>query len=494
MKSFSTKLALGLIIVMAATLRFWHISSNPPGLFADEASNGYNAYSILKTGRDEYGNFMPLVFKSFGDYNPAFSVYTLLPSIKVFGLNIFAVRFPSALLGTLTIPLVFLFTKKLLDNNSKIGLISAFFLAISPWHIQFSRYDHEANFMLTFIIAALTTFLYTKKSIGKLTLSAFFFAIAFNSYQGAKILVPIVVLLLLAIYRKEILSFGKKLIFPLLILFLSTQPILLNFKNSLIRGQSVGILKDQNPVNTFVRNYLSHFSPNFLFTQGDTIGRHSVSGMGELYVFQIPLLLIGIWACFKLKGKNKYLLLGLLALAAIPASLTTPAPHALRSILFAPIWSIIIAMGLLEILNANFSKVKTTIFLLLLSLIGLYNFATYLHLYYSHYPKLRARDWQDGYFQMVQFVDPQKDNYTQIAVSNYFGQPYIFVLFFSKYDPRTYQTKGLEKYEFFGSSWQKSKPGKALVVTPPWQAHPSSVLKEVYAANGDLTFTISETE
>src|SRR3989344_6701054 len=94
---------LTLIIVLAAILRFWHVTQTPPALYWDEVSLGYNAYSILKTARDEHGKFLPLTnFGAFGDYKPPAYIYATVPSIAVFGLNEFAVRFPSALFGTLT--------------------------------------------------------------------------------------------------------------------------------------------------------------------------------------------------------------------------------------------------------------------------------------------------------------------------------------------------------------------------------------------------------
>lgn len=496
-----------LIGIIAAVLRFYQLGLTPPGLFVDEASNGYNAYSILKTAKDEYGNLMPLTFRAFGDYNPAFSVYTLVPSIAIFGLNNFAVRFPSAFFGTLTVFIVYLLVKKLFDDakiksaNSKTAAIfSAFFLAISPWHLQFSRYDHEANFMLFFAILGLTIFVYSLKKTNLLPFSALAFGIALNTYHGAKVEIPAIIFMLVLIFRKEILNLKKELILPVIILSIFAMPFILNFQNSLIRGQSVGILKDQKPLNSLVSHYLSHYSPNFLFTNGDNIGRHSVSGMGELYIFQIPLVIFGLIFLTSQKGKLKNLLLGLLLVAPISASLAQPAPHALRSILFAPVWAIISAFGVTAILTATKSnKMLKTGILSLLFLVGLYNFITYLHLYYKHYPKIRGRDWDDGYSQMVTYVNSIKDDYQTIAMSNYFGHPYIFVLFYTAYDPKTYQTQShdknaFDKYEFFGSSWAKTKEGKALVITPPWQAHPDNVLKEIFAQNGDLTFTVSETQ
>src|SRR4030042_5008814 len=146
------------IILIATILRFYQLSQIPPGLYSDEVSNGYNAYSILKTARDEYGNLLPLSFRSFGDYKPPFYIYVLVPSIAVFGLNDFAVRFPSAFAGVLTVLLTYIFTRQLFKNNN-IALWASFFLAISPWHLQFSRGGFEANFMIFLTLLGVVLFL-----------------------------------------------------------------------------------------------------------------------------------------------------------------------------------------------------------------------------------------------------------------------------------------------------------------------------------------------
>ena len=92
------------IFLIAAALRLFALGSNPPGLYWDEVSLGYNAYSILKTGHDEHNRFLPIdTFKAFGDYKPPGYIYATVPSIALFGLNNFAVRLPSALAGTLLV-------------------------------------------------------------------------------------------------------------------------------------------------------------------------------------------------------------------------------------------------------------------------------------------------------------------------------------------------------------------------------------------------------
>ncbi|MBU1031655.1 glycosyltransferase family 39 protein, partial [Patescibacteria group bacterium] len=131
------------VILLALTmlggfLRFYKITENPISLSIDEVSFGYNAFSILKTGRDEYGKFFPLTFKSTGDYKNPVPIYLMVPSIALFGLNEFGIRFPTALIATLTIPIFFLLFMEI-SGSFKISLVATALLTISPWHIYYSR-------------------------------------------------------------------------------------------------------------------------------------------------------------------------------------------------------------------------------------------------------------------------------------------------------------------------------------------------------------------
>lgn len=108
------------ILTLAAVLRLWNLSNVAPHLTQDEASLGYNAYSILKTGKDEYGQLFPVIFKSFGDYKPGLYIYLTVPSVAIFGLNEFAVRLPSALAGIISVYLVFL-VSNLLFKEKKLS-------------------------------------------------------------------------------------------------------------------------------------------------------------------------------------------------------------------------------------------------------------------------------------------------------------------------------------------------------------------------------------
>src|SRR3990167_10335974 len=204
------KILLVTILLVAAVLRIYKLGANPPHLTPDEAALGYNAYSILKTGRDEYDELLPIVFKSFGDYKPGLYVYLTVPSVAVFGLTEFAVRLPSALMGVLAVYLLYLIIKKLFNS---LEIIASLMLAISPWHIHFSRGAWEINLALTLALAGIYMFLLSLKNQKYLIWSAGLFGLTLLTYQGAKLSTAIVILILLALHLKKVLKFKRKVLF-----------------------------------------------------------------------------------------------------------------------------------------------------------------------------------------------------------------------------------------------------------------------------------------
>ena len=229
MKIFPKTIIIALIILLALFLRFYKLSSNPPGLYWDEAVFGYDAYSILKTASDHHGRFLPLFFESFGDWKLPVYHYLLVPSIAVFGLNEFAVRSPSAFLGTLTVPLLYFLVKKLFSNgkSESIALVVALFLAISPWHIQFSRGGFESTAGLFLAAAGFYLFLLgiEKSKILFFTFSFLLFTLSMYSYHAYRIFTPLFLLSLAYLYRKEIKKHVGKVLIPLIIAFLLSIPL-----------------------------------------------------------------------------------------------------------------------------------------------------------------------------------------------------------------------------------------------------------------------------
>src|SRR3972149_9433109 len=124
------------ILFLCLVLRFYKIPQVPASLNWDEASNAYNAYSILNTAKDEYGNFLPLVNRSFDDYKPPAYMYSAIPFVWIFGLSELAARLPSAIFGVLTCVFIFFLAKNLTGDNA-VSYASFFVLSITPWHVQF---------------------------------------------------------------------------------------------------------------------------------------------------------------------------------------------------------------------------------------------------------------------------------------------------------------------------------------------------------------------
>ena len=116
MKAIFTHKLLIAIILLAALLRFYKLSALP-ALNADEAAIGYNAYSLIQTGKDEHGNSWPIHFQSFNDFKPGLYFYLVIPFVAILGLSEIAVRFPSALLGVATVLLVWLLVRELFPKN-----------------------------------------------------------------------------------------------------------------------------------------------------------------------------------------------------------------------------------------------------------------------------------------------------------------------------------------------------------------------------------------
>ena len=467
------------IILLAFFLRFYKLSQIPSSLDWDEASNAYNAYSILKTARDQYGSFLPVTNRSFDDYKPPLYMYLNVPTIAIFGLTPLAARLPSAIFGFLTIPLVYFLTKKLFRDRN-IALLAMFLLAISPWHIQFSRVGFEANVGLFMATSAICTFLYGIKNKKLLILSGILIGASFYSYHTERIFVPLIFIVILALWRKEIFSLSKKYLLSFviiavavalpLIIFIPPQVILQRFETTTSGSKLENVEKSIRYINqdgntgvakiihnrriiiaeTYIANYLSHFDFNFLFTKGDDNFRHHVEGIGMLYLFELPLVFYGAYCLIRGKTKAGAFIIFWLLLAPIAASPASPAPHAVRSLPEVIPLEIISAYGLYKLATKKLFAQKFILPVFYIWIAA--SFLIYQENYWIQYPDKFASFWQFGYKEAVQESAKIKNQYQKINVDRSLEQAYIFWLFTTKYDPKSYQTTGsrnhFDKYYF----------------------------------------------
>lgn len=546
-------IAVFFVVSLAFVLRFYRVTEIPPSLNWDEASIGYNAYSILKTGRDEWGRSWPVHFEAFGEYKLPVQIYASIPGIVIFGLNEFGVRILPVVYGTLTVLVLFFLARKI-SKNFWVGFWSAFFLAVSPWHIQLTRASFESSFSVFWVLSGLWMFLKgleghsRQKAAIWLVLSTLFFAVSVYTYNAARVFAPLFMLYLIISFRRWFLS--RKLATTIsLMLFLVLMVPLVSFIQSSggnSRYKLVSITDDPGlipridqarntsglptPVNQLInnrysyalfyfgQNYLAHFSPQFLFLSGAPHKQHHVQGVGEMYLFQLPLVLLGLWFLYRAKQPYRWVIVVWILFIFVPVSVTNDSiPNALRTVIAAPMYQLISAFGLVWIFQSVKKRYPNFLVLGYASGIVLFlvSFGFYLYNYYIVYPKAYSRDWQYGYKQVVGYIKNHRDEYDEVVFSRGYGEPHIFTLFFLKYDPRFYQNDpNLVRYETNNWVWVlrfdhfyfpdlgdagtnfldivRQNPGKRLLFIGKPADFPAALprLDRVYFLNGTEAFDI----
>ncbi|OGG04417.1 hypothetical protein A2W14_01925, partial [Candidatus Gottesmanbacteria bacterium RBG_16_37_8] len=472
---------LGVITILAAILRFYQLGQVPSSLEWDEVALGYDAYSILKTGRDQFGQFLPVTFRSLDDYKPPIYEYLAVPSVFLFGLNAFSTRLPSALAGIGTIVLVYFFTKLIFSqlpmikkHSVKGGLLAAFLLAVSPWHIQFSRAAFEVNVACFITLLAVFFFLKGLKNSRFFILSAVFFGLDLFSYHSARVVAPLLLLSLLIIFNQNLPS--RKTVLTHLLIFgiflLAVLPILRS-KDAQIRFRATNIFRpaarylneldldkifldkrlsdtkagytdagkifhnqrfiffDYIILQKAFNNYLSNFGFEYLFIKGDA-PLHHAPDFGLFHLLEFPFLVAGLLFLL-FKGFNRYslFLFAWLLIAPLPNAVTREAPHSVRTLLILPVYQIISAGGLILFysLLKNQKKWVYLSFYICLAFIFAGNHGYYLHQYYVHTNLDVAANWKYGRKEAVAFTEKVKNKYDKILVSLTVDMPYIFWLY-----------------------------------------------------------------
>ena len=527
-------LSLIFIIILATVLRFYQLGQNPPSLNWDETAHGYNAYSILKTGRDEYGYRLPLSFRSFDDYKPPIYTYLVVPSIAAFGLNDFAVRFPSAALGVLTVIFTYFMVFELFKNRT-IAFLSSLFLAISPWHLQFSRVAFETNSAIFWSVLGTWAFLKGIRAKGLritawMSLTAIAFGVNLFMYHNARVFIPIFSIILLFISKDWLLKNKIYLVVPAIIAIIFSAvliPIIFSISGQL-RYKGTTIFADLSPqykasqliaqdeqsgqltvgrilhnrrfvyIPILVENYLSHLKPTYLFFTAD-MDRHHAPQIGLLYLWDLPFVLAGVYFLIrkKFETKPKIIIFWWFLIAPVASSVTWGVPHALRSEIYLPTYQIFTAIGV----YIFYKYVRFKRLYLILTATALFiNFAFYLHQYYVHMPIEYSKSWLYGRREAALFSESVKNNYDRIIVSTKIDQSHEFWLYYLKYDPQKYLTEGgtvsggyledknkFDKYFFKPIDFDKQqKEAKTLFVGLPSE-FPSNIkiLKIVYYLNGE---------
>lgn len=471
-----TNSILFFIIIISLFLRLFNLSKLPASLNPDEAALGYNSYSLLTTAKDEHGKFMPVSLESFGDWKlPVYSYVTMIP-IWFFGLNEFSVRLPSVISGVFGVWLIFKISI-LLFGKKKIAIFASLFYALSPWNIYFSRAAYEVNLASTFFLSGLLLFLqilYKKDADNKQLhlyslFSTILFAITLFTYHSFIIITPIFVLSLIYIYKNSL--FNKRFLFIYMLIFIVltglalfnsissgsnkiTTLLLFNDKDiiynraELLRGDNaIKFLaiekllhnKYSGGIYQFAQNYISSFSPDFLFDKGGEKLVHNIGSFGYLYLIDSLLIVTGIIFILRKREDAFKILLIWLFVSPIPSALTKDSPNATRLYIMMPLYVLFSANGAYYLMYTPKNlKLKLLIssFLIIMFLI---NFIYFIDAYFIHFNTQRSRFWRYGQREAVQLTKKYPDY--QVIYRGPENFPYIYFLFYNAYSPVNFQNE-----------------------------------------------------
>jgi 4-amino-4-deoxy-L-arabinose transferase-like glycosyltransferase len=515
-----------LILLFGLLIRLYKLDLYPVSLNWDEISHPYNAYSLLKTGADQWGIAWPIFnFRAYGDYPTTLNMYLSLPLVKYFGLSSWTARLPSAILGFLTIiPIYFL--AKLILKKRKLVLLATFLAAISPWSFFPSRAVFQSTVASFFFISGITFLLYALK---KQKSKYFFWAMLFASlsqyaYHNTRLVVPLLIPIIILIFFSQFKKLFRKkkiiIISSVLLFLVFTIPQLLNLisPDSRARGRWTFILNDDaiNLINNsrgqsnlspvmarlmhnkftyfvpkFVGNYLDFFNPKLLFFEGTGQYQFGIPHTGILFSVCLPLFYLGLIFLFKLQPKIKKLFIFWFAIGLLPATITSGDFPIIRAVTILPLPYILITLGFAQI-EKMFSRksILPLIFVFLLSL----QFTFYWKNYFSSYATTYSQSWQYGYKQAIAIVKQNYSKYDQIIFTKKYGEPHEFVLFYWPWSPADYHPQwdyhaswfwvdAFDKFRFI-NDWEikdlQPLPSTLLITSP-----------DNYPSDGQLIDTVN---
>lgn len=485
-KNYLSILLIGAVFLLGIFLRLYHFPNNPPGLYPDETAIGYNAYSILQTGKDEYGVHMPMYFRSFDDYKMPGYIYTVTLAMKFFGVNAFSVRFPSVFFGIVTIIALY-FLLYVLSNKKLFSGIAAFFIAVNPWHTFFSRTGYEVNMATALMVLGTLFFvlaIHKKNNILLFLISILSFLLAAYTYNVTRLVAPLIFFSLIVLYNKQLLNHSKNLLvsvcglfiigmLPLVVtqLTLQHQAGFSSLGDALLTGKvaKAEILQTRSYFIglpgiiqkvlfnywillfwKFLSNLVAFFSTAFFFLVGADHPHENIGEFGMFYYADFPLIVYGAYLGLKQKAFYLYPFYLWFAIMLLVGGLIVAIPkdNAFGTRVFPVVIPLIVfsAFGMYQlfeyIINLKNKSLKIGAVIGLAILFG-YSYVFYFTSYFVRFPVEYAKEWRSEDIQMVQFVRSVDPNYSKIVFDDSTGITYTSLLFYGKYSPQLHQQQAV---------------------------------------------------
>ncbi len=468
-KALLNLLPLILIILFASILRLWMLGNVPISLSDDEIREAYTSYSIAHSAKDTNGTFLPIVFKmdvanTFGQI----PIYIGSLFFVFLDLNTFTARLPYALSSILSVALIYLIVKKLF--NDKIALLASFVASVSVWSIQLARFAIETDITIFLYLLGIFIFLNAKNKTKFIVLSMIVFFLAFYSYSAFKIFFFPLMLILIWYKFKELTKKHLFIIIATIILAFGSFGLLAITQNAASYtgpGASQFFFQDKektalnvelerrasnkpNFIKTlyhnkftywsriFTTNYLIAFSPQYLFLDQEASGLYSIWGRGELYIFELPLLIIGFIYLFLKKRKEFYLILLLLLISPLPSALGVGGATWTSRSAFMSVWLyVFIGVGIYALLTLTKDKKYKVLCLILISILYIYAVVGYVSQYYFDWSKTNAKYFSRSTKDLVFFINNSQGKKIIVAGANV--NTFLHFAFYNKIDPQLAQ-------------------------------------------------------
>lgn len=435
-------MALGLI------LRSYMIEKIPNGFANDEAAISYQSYSILKTGKDTWGNMLPLTsFKDFGEHLPVLTVYAMIPSIFLLGLNELSTRLSHALISTLTIFLVYLISQQLF-NKKRISYIASFLFAVSPLSIGWSRFVYEGNFGMFFYLLGIYFYLTSRKKINLISLSLLSFTLTLATYHIYYVVTPLTILFFYPLQIGKVLKNKSLTIVIIALCFLFTIYYLLVVESGAGRERfrqvsifsSANVVQQLNDEITLCRktlpelvckvyynkpyaylyeysyNYLFHYSPTFLALNGTFLRGVILPVSGIVYPFQLPFFYAGLVFLALRRNFNSYILIFWSLIYPLANSFTgvgeiSRITHALA------LFQIVSALGIYTVYNLFKIKLHKNLFVSFLIIFACFNMSSFLIKYFAIFPISNSKNASFAYVELFKKIALEKNSSINYFIS-----------------------------------------------------------------------------
>ncbi len=468
------------ILIIASIFRLGSLGTIPSGLHSDEADQGYIAYSLLKTGHSPYGdNNIFAIREAWGGSRMPLYIYSVIPSIILFDLTIFAVRLPSAIFGILSVMLLYLILERLRLSQQAVFWSSLLF-AVNPWSIHISRQALLESIALFFVLAGYYFFLIASKRWKFLALSAVCFVAAIFSYDAPKIFLPPFIFVLLFIYKHDFTSLKDRLKMVFFIGLFAMGYLIMIFTSYVnLQSQDFGqvsifnaskisaqVIYERNNtlapewlsrlthnkvtvgIEKFVASYFKSFSINYLFVNGYGNLQLSTSRVGQYHFFMFPLFFIGLAYILLGKVNKGFVFIWWMFLGALPGGLTE-GNYPYRSVLMLPAVTIISAIAVDKILDylGSVSTKTKVVAIGLMSVVVFITVSRFVVIYFYDYPAYASEWWAKEQNEVIRQVIIDREKYPLIFVDGAWASSYAF---FARTNPTTFKSEMVKQSEYKG--------------------------------------------